>query len=103
MPSERRKALIVGIDEYPQAPLAGCVNDANAVSALLEMHHDGSPNFSVRLLTAPTATMTRALLKEAVADLFQAVDCDVALFYFSGHGTENDLGGFLVTPDAARY
>jgi hypothetical protein len=32
-----------------------------------------------------------------------ANDCDVALFYFSGHGAENNLGGYLVTQDAAAY
>jgi uncharacterized caspase-like protein len=35
--------------------------------------------------------------------LFSHDDADIALFYFSGHGTENDLGGYLVTPDARSY
>jgi hypothetical protein len=35
--------------------------------------------------------------------LFGHDDAEIALFYFSGHGTENDLGGYLVTPDAEFY
>ena len=45
----KNKALIVGIDEYSQAPLGGCVNDAEEIAKLLEENEDGSPNFSVKL------------------------------------------------------
>ena len=31
-----RRALIVGIDDYQQAPLSGCVNDANAILLIHE-------------------------------------------------------------------
>ncbi len=31
-----KKALVVGIDDYPSSPLGGCVNDANAIATLLE-------------------------------------------------------------------
>lgn len=97
-----RRALIVGIDEYPSAPLAGCVNDATAVEALLVRNHDDSPNFDTRLVTAPSAQITRASLRADIQKLFQD-EADIALFYFSGHGTENNLGGYLVTPDATQY
>jgi uncharacterized caspase-like protein len=97
-----RRALLVGIDDYPSAPLAGCVNDAVAMARLLARHDDGSVNFDAKLLTSDNQHVTRASLREAIAELF-ADPADVALLYFSGHGTENDLGGFLVTVDAARY
>ena len=100
---DRRVALVVGIDEYPTAALNGCVNDAEAVRDLLERHSDGSPNFDVHLVTAPAETVTRASLKEHVSELFSQPNCDMALLYFSGHGTENDLGGYIVTPDATKY
>lgn len=104
MPNERRRALVVGIDDYPGAPLAGCVNDANALAALLQTHEDGSPNFALRTITQPSQKITRSSLRSALAKLFSDSDeADVALFYFSGHGTENNLGGFIVTPDASRY
>lgn len=104
MPGERRRALVVGIDDYPGAPLAGCVNDANAVAKLLQTNEDGSPNFSVKILTQPSQAVTRSNLKAALTQLFGDSDeADVALFYFSGHGTENNLGGFIVTSDAEAY
>jgi uncharacterized caspase-like protein len=98
-----RRALLVGIDDYPTAPLAGCVNDARAMAALIARHADNSPNFDVQLLTSDKDTITRAALRASIEKLFQHDKADVALLYFSGHGTENDLDGFLVTPDAARY
>jgi len=97
-----RRALLVGIDEYPEAPLAGCVNDARAMAELLRVHQDGSPNFDCRTLLAPGDAITRAHLREGIERLLQQ-QADIALFYFSGHGTENNLGGYLVTPDAKRY
>ncbi len=98
----RRRALVVGIDDYSSAPLSGCVHDAQTMAALLARNDDGTPNFDVRLLTAPGETITRASLRRCIEELFQD-DADVALLYFSGHGTESNLGGYLVTPDASRY
>jgi uncharacterized caspase-like protein len=98
-----RRALVVGIDHYPQAALAGCVNDARTMAALLARNADGSPNFSVRELTSDSTRITRAVLKRAVSELFEHDEADVALLYFSGHGTENNLDGYLVTVDAAAY
>lgn len=90
-----RKALVIGINNYPTAPLYGCVNDASAFGSIVETNGDGSPNFDVRL---ETNVATRADLKGHIRDLFSG-DCDTALLYFSGHGFLNDLGGYIVTPD----
>jgi caspase domain-containing protein len=95
-------ALFVGIDDYPTAPLAGCVNDATRMSNLLSRHHDDSPNFECRKLLSSQETIDRAKLRRAVEDLFKR-PADVALFFFAGHGTVNNLGGFLVTQDARQY
>jgi len=46
--------------------------------------------------------VTRAKLREAVAQLFKD-RADVALLHFSGHGTINNLDGYLVTQDSAMY
>ncbi len=97
-----RRALTVGIDDYPAAPLSGCVNDAHMMADLLARHHDGSPNFDVKACTGPPANVTRSSLRQNITQLL-ASPADVALFYFSGHGTENNMGGFLVTSDAKRY
>ncbi len=104
MPTERRRALVVGIDAYSGAPLAGCVNDANAIAELLRANENGSPNFAVRSMTQPPHVVTRVSLRQALDRLFSSSDeADVALLYFSGHGTENNLGGFIVTSDARAY
>lgn len=97
-----RRALIIGIDNYPSAPLAGCVNDALAIRKLLSNHEDGSPNFECRLITAPSDEATRPEIYSQIEELF-AHEADLAFFYFSGHGTENNLGGYLVTTDSSRY
>lgn len=97
-----RKALIVGINDYATAPLSGCVNDANNMEEVLKKHQDGLPNFQCKKLIAPNQFITRSSLRRHVEDLF-ASQSDVALFYFSGHGTKNNLGGYLVTQDAKAY
>jgi hypothetical protein len=90
-----KKALIVGINNYPTNPLAGCVNDAIAFSSILERNGDGSPNFSIVL---KTDVPTKSELMGKIKELFSG-DEDTALFYFSGHGSLNELGGYIVTPD----
>ena len=97
-----KKALVVGIDNYPSSPLSGCVNDANSVANTLETNGDGSPNFGIRLITSPSTDVTRANLREAIEQLFEG-DCEMALLYFSGHGFIKSTGGYLVTIDAKRY
>lgn len=94
-----KKALVVGINNYPGAPLRGCVNDASGVSTLLETNGDGSPNFDVKL---ETDVSTKGLLKSLIVELFKG-DGDSALFYFSGHGFINEIGGYIVTPDYMTY
>src|SRR5712691_8990338 len=101
-----RRALCIGIDEYAFGPLHGCVSDARRVEAVLRKHQDGSPNFECKTLVAPpgagTDVVTRTVLREHLERLFKD-PADVALLHFSGHGTVNDLDGYLVTQDAAAY
>lgn len=97
-----RRALVVGVNAYPTAPLHGCVNDAHSIASVLEKHSDGSPNFEVRLVTKPSEDITRSSLKQAIDTLF-AGQCDIALLYFSGHGLVSSTGGYIVTPDYAMY
>lgn len=96
-----RKALVIGIDDYPTAPLRGCVNDAHRVAAALRKNGDGSPNFDVRLITDGNY-LTRGTVKQHILDLFNGNN-DAALLYFSGHGFINSTGGYIVTPDATEY
>lgn len=97
-----RKALVVGINDYPAVPLRGCVNDANSIASVLATNGDGSPNFSVKLITSPSDSITKPNLRRAIEELFQG-PCDIELFYFSGHGFIKSTGGYLVTTDHQRY
>jgi hypothetical protein len=98
--NDMKGALVVGINEYRgENLLRGCVNDAEALAALLESNGDGSKNFEVVLRRD---VKTKGELKGMVAKLLQA-DIDIALFYFAGHGCITDYGGCLVTPDYEKY
>src|SRR5229473_333293 len=101
-----RRALCVGIDEYGFGSLNGCVNDAQRMKAVLDKHQDFSPNFDCKTLLAPEGAgkhlVTRATLLDQLLHLFKD-PADVVLFHFSGHGTRNNLDGYLVTQDATKY
>jgi len=101
-----RRALSVGIDQYSFGALRGCVSDAMRIDKLLRTNHDGSRNFDCKVLLAPSGgpdtSVTRVILRERITELFSA-PADVALLYFSGHGTVNDLDGYLCTQDAIAY
>jgi len=94
-----RHALIVGIDNYPNAPLSGAINDATAVAGLLKTNEDGSANFNVTLLKD---VQKKAVLKGEIIKLFAAAS-DIALFYFAGHGGIDPFGYHIVTPDMIQH
>lgn len=99
-----RKALCVGIDSYRNiSNLHGCVNDANSVKAALERNGDGTLNFDVKLLCASSETsyISRGKLKDAVEGLFKS-DAEIAVFYYSGHGSFDTTGGYLCTSEINR-
>lgn len=94
-----KKALVIGINNYPTAPLRGAVNDAKIISKLLKINGNDSTNFEVlSVYDIPT----RSQLLTKISDFFN-VSCDMALLYFAGHGYVNELGGFIVTPDHKKY
>jgi uncharacterized caspase-like protein len=109
-----RKALIVGINHYNSGgikDLNGCHSDAENIAKLLQFHHqgkqeDGEPNFSCKIMKSDedeAKKITRPRLQSEIKALFEDEEADVALLYFSGHGYESSLGGYLVTQDAALY
>jgi hypothetical protein len=104
--NSKRKALIVGIDHYTSASnLYGCVSDAKALGAILERHGhaDASINFAVKLLTTISTNniVSKSELKDNIEHLFDT-DCEIALFYFAGHGHLEISGGYLWTSDTRR-
>ena len=92
-----RKALIVGIDNYLGCPLHGCCNDAEDVAKVLQKNGDGSPNFGVKVALN---VQTKGELRRLVDECFAGYE-DVALFYYSGHGHVDAIGGYLITPDCS--
>lgn len=94
---EQRKALIVGLDDYPNGyALHSCKNDAEEIARLLKHNDNGSPNFDVSIRTDIKKEKT---MKKAVKDLFRPGSATTGLFYYSGHGDES---GNLVTPDVVQ-
>ena len=90
-----RKALVVGLNDYPGCPLTGCVNDANAVATLLSKNGDDSPNFDVYKIINKG---TRRELLQKIRELFSGQN-EVALLYFSGHGTVDKGKSYIVSTD----
>ncbi len=97
-----RRALIVGIDKYPCAELGGCENDALSLAKVLSRHDDGSRNFQCETVTSRTHNVTRALLREKIYRLLKD-PIQAAYLHFSGHGTVQGIGGYLVTTDHRDY
>ena len=99
-----RKAVVIGIDDYPSYPLSACVSDAKAISEVLSRHDDTdkTQNFSVKLMTSDEQQISRSVLRKSIEELFSD-DSEMALLYFSGHGLINSTGGYLVTPDAEDH
>lgn len=98
-----KRALVVGIDDYANCPLTGCVNDAVAIGTVLESAGNGDPNFSVRMLTSRDCEVTAAVLHDEVERLFSG-DAETVLLYFAGHGIINreTNTGYIVAQDGRR-
>ncbi|NEQ23242.1 MAG: caspase family protein, partial [Microcoleus sp. SIO2G3] len=83
-------ALLVGIDRYSGSvrPLEGCVNDVNAIATYLEERLDRNQyQLHVEKLLNEQATR-QAIIAKFQQHLSQATHEDVALFYYSGHGSQ---------------
>lgn len=83
----RKRALLVGINQYRSAPLKGCVNDALMVGNILIDHYGFRPGNDMRLLVDQRAT------KQGILDRLEwlvdgARAGDVLVFHYSGHGAQ---------------
>ena len=91
-----KKALCIGIDQYPNAPLHCCVNDARSINELLSFNQDKTPNFAVKCLLNEQATQKNIIT--GIRELF-ANQADVALLYFAGHGSMYHSGNYIIAVD----
>lgn len=80
------KALLVGINKYPGAPLQGCVNDVHDMAAYLTAHR-GFASTDISLLLDHAAT-TRAISKALKTLVAGVKPGDRVLFHYSGHGAQ---------------
>ena len=81
-PQPTRRALCVGINTYPTAPLSGCVADVEAWSGTLR-----EAGFSVTHLLDARATRS-AIVEHLESMITSSRKGDVLVFQFSGHGTQ---------------
>ncbi len=81
-----RKALLVGINAYPNAPLRGCINDVQQVRGLLKQYYGFKDN-DIKLLIDGDATA--AGIQAGLGWLAEGgADSDaVRIFHYSGHGS----------------
>jgi hypothetical protein len=84
-----KRAITIGINKYPSAPLRGCVNDAEGWARLFfDMKFD-----RVRTLLNEGATIAR-VTADIRAALNESVSGDVLVIHYSGHGTQvHDASG----------
>ncbi|MGO4662763.1 caspase domain-containing protein [Terrabacter sp. 2TAF16] len=84
----RLLALLVGIDAYPTPipPLSGCVND---VTGFADVLRDRVGEDALDLVVLTDGQATRAAVTSRLSEhLGRAGAQDVALFYYSGHGSQ---------------
>jgi hypothetical protein len=92
--AEKRVALVIGNSEYQHAPkLPNPVNDANAVSIMLE----GAGFAVVELRNDLSNIEMRRMLRDFSE---RARDADMAVVFYAGHGIEVDGTNFLIPTDA---
>lgn len=101
---KKRQAIIIGINEYEDRSipkLTGSVNDAMEICQRLR----DFGNFEVadkHFLTGKIATCKA--IRKAISDLFWQMDpCDLAIFYFSGHGFVDSRGNGYIAPYDMLY
>jgi hypothetical protein len=80
------RALLVGINKYPSAPLNGCVNDVTDVAEILVSKLNFKPD-DIRMLVDERAT-TSAIIERLGWLLTSVRAGDRILFYYSGHGVQ---------------
>jgi uncharacterized caspase-like protein len=89
--SERRLALIVGNDAYPEARLQNARNDARAIDRALRQ---------LQFTTTLIEDVSRARLAEALEDFTASLTAsDVVVFYYAGHGVQVGGQNYLLPVD----
>ncbi len=85
-------ALLVGINDYPKPirQLYGCVNDVNAMHAFLENYVNVNSYIYKPLLLLNAYATRNGIINGFKNHLMQASANDAVVFYYSGHGSQQD-------------
>ena len=94
-----KKALLIGINDYPMQPLKGCIADVRTLQSVLERNGDGSKNFDIKPLENVQSSKEAM---DAIEELFKG-DEDFALLYYSGHGFVNTTVAKMDTIKVCRW
>jgi hypothetical protein len=93
-------ALLIGINKYPKLPAAsqlrGCINDVDAIEAVLTSDRFGFPVGNVLKLVDAQATREGILtaFKTHLVENLRIREGDAVVVYFSGHGSRiKDMHG----------
>lgn len=94
-----RRALLVGINDYPDArlELEGCVNDVYLMSELLQEHGFAAEDIRIVLNDRATADGLRERMAWLLEDCQNGFD---RVLYYSGHGAQISSYGIGETVDA---
>jgi hypothetical protein len=85
----RRRALCIGINRYPTAPLSGCVADAQAWAGMFK-----SLGFEEPVMLLDEKATRSAIVEQLSSLVTSSRPGDVIAFQYSGHGTQlPDLDG----------
>jgi len=87
MKKPQKRALLVGINKYKDAPLRGCVNDSILLRQMLIDRFGFNQPSAIRMLLDERATTKN--IKERLEWLVDGAKAgDVLFFAFSGHGSQ---------------
>ena len=90
-PKEKRIALVIGNQDYDKATLNQPVNDAKAIASKLE-----ELGFTVTYKPNLNYNQMKTIADKFVSD---SKGCEIALFYFSGHGEQVSATNYLLPVD----
>ena len=89
--TSKRLALVVGVDDYPEAPLRFPVKDAELMTKQLE-----SVGFEVMLIKNPTLGALEEARDEFIKKVNQSGEDVTALFFFAGHAIQFDGHNYII-------
>ncbi|HWB24808.1 MAG TPA: caspase family protein [Chitinophagaceae bacterium] len=97
-------AVLVGINDYNDFPLQGCLNDIGAVETMLKDLYNANGNLHIKRVadTEDDYQPTRDNVIAAFDFFNQANDGDFCLFYFCGHGANVTAPPVFVTDTGSQ-